>query len=35
MPLVVSVAGAGPRAEIRDKLSALGFEELRDYVCAA
>jgi glycosyltransferase involved in cell wall biosynthesis len=35
MPVVVSVAGAGPRAEIRDKLSALGFEELRDYVCAA
>jgi glycosyltransferase involved in cell wall biosynthesis len=34
-PIVVSVAGAGPRAEIRAELAALGFEELRDFVCAA
>lgn len=34
-PLVVSVAGLGPRSEIRTALSAMGFEELRDYVCAA
>lgn len=34
-PLVVSVAGAGPRSEIRQALSRMGFCELRDYVCAA
>jgi glycosyltransferase involved in cell wall biosynthesis len=34
-PLVVSVAGAGPRLEIREWLAAEGFAELRDYVCAA
>lgn len=34
-PLIVSVAGAGPRGEIRDALGKLGFVELRDYVCAA
>lgn len=34
-PLVVSVAGAGPRSEIRQALSQMGFRELRDYVCAA
>jgi glycosyltransferase involved in cell wall biosynthesis len=34
-PIVVSVARAGPRAEIRAALVRLGFEELRDYVCAA
>jgi glycosyltransferase involved in cell wall biosynthesis len=34
-PLVVSVAGSGPRAEIRRHLATLGFEELDDYVCAA
>jgi glycosyltransferase involved in cell wall biosynthesis len=34
-PLVVSVAGAGPRAEIRTHLTRRGFLEGRDYVCAA
>lgn len=34
-PIVVSVARAGPRAEVRRALAALGFQELRDYVCAA
>jgi glycosyltransferase involved in cell wall biosynthesis len=34
-PLVVSVAGAGPRSEIRQALSQMGFRELSDYVCAA
>lgn len=34
-PIVVSVAGAGPRAEIRARLAELGFAELRDFVCAA
>ncbi len=34
-PIIVSVAGAGPRAEIRQKLTELGFGEGRDYVCAA
>jgi glycosyltransferase involved in cell wall biosynthesis len=34
-PLLVSVAGAGPRSEIRRELSQMGYRELRDYVCAA
>jgi len=34
-PIVVSVAGARPRSEIRAALTAMGFVELRDYVCAA
>jgi hypothetical protein len=34
-PIVVSVARAGPRAEIRGVLSAMGFRERTDYVCAA
>jgi len=34
-PLIVSVAGTGPRSEIRQALTAMGFRELRDYVCAA
>ena len=34
-PLVVSVAGAGPRAEIRAELARLGWRECVDYVCAA
>jgi glycosyltransferase involved in cell wall biosynthesis len=33
--IVVSVARAGPRAEIRNVLAAMGFEEGRDFVCAA
>lgn len=34
-PLVVSVAGLGPRSEIRAALRQMGFAERRDYVCAA
>jgi hypothetical protein len=34
-PLLVSVAGAGPRREIRSYLSSIGFEESADYICAA
>lgn len=34
-PLVVSVAGAGPRAEIRAWLGGNGYCEGRDFVCAA
>ncbi|MCL4818651.1 MAG: glycosyltransferase [Vicinamibacteria bacterium] len=33
--IVVSVARAGPRAEIRGALAALGFVDGRDFVCAA
>jgi glycosyltransferase involved in cell wall biosynthesis len=35
MPLIVSVAGLGPRTEIRAALSQMSFVETRDYVCAA
>ena len=34
-PIVVSVAREGPRREIRAALAAMGFEEGRDFVCAA
>ncbi len=34
-PLVVSVAGAVARAEIRTALAAMGFREPGDFVCAA
>jgi GT2 family glycosyltransferase len=34
-PIIVSVARAGPRAEIRAALNAMGFTEAKDYVCAA
>lgn len=34
-PLIVSVSGAGPRAEIRCKLSELNRVEGRDFICAA
>ena len=34
-PLVAAVAGERPRREIRDALSALGFRETQDFVCAA
>ncbi len=34
-PLLVSVAGLGPRSEIRAALSALRYEETRDYYCVA
>jgi hypothetical protein len=33
--IVVSVAGAGARQEIRERLAAAGFDELREFVCAA
>jgi glycosyltransferase involved in cell wall biosynthesis len=35
LPLVVSVAGAGPRAEIRGVLAGYGYLEGRDFWCAA
>ena len=34
-PIVVSVAGEGPRRKIRHALAAMGFHETRDFVCAA
>ena len=34
-PLIVSVAGQGPRREIRHALAVMGFRETRDYLCAA
>ncbi len=34
-PLLVSVAGAGPRRQIRDALTAMGFRETHDYFCTA
>jgi glycosyltransferase involved in cell wall biosynthesis len=34
-PIIVSVARGGPRAEIRRALAAMGFIEMKDYVCAA
>jgi len=33
--LVASVAGSGPREQIRARLAALGYREGRDFVCAA
>ena len=35
VPIVVSVAGAGPRAEIRSALEKMRYIEGRDFVCAA
>jgi hypothetical protein len=35
VPVVVSVARAGPRAEIREAMRRMRFVEGRDYVCAA
>lgn len=35
LPLVASVAGEKPRREIRAALLEMGFEETRDFVCAA
>ncbi len=35
LPVVVSVAGATPRAQIRAFMAGHGFEEIRDFVCAA
>lgn len=34
-PIVVSVAGAAPRAQIRTALAGMGFRERRDFVVAA
>jgi len=34
-PIVVSVSGAAPRAEIRTALAGMGFRERRDFVVAA
>ena len=34
-PILVSVAGEGPRRQIREWLESEGFVELRDYVCVA
>jgi glycosyltransferase involved in cell wall biosynthesis len=34
-PVVVSVAGEGPRRQIREAMAAMGFRELQDFVCAA
>ncbi len=34
-PLLASVAGEGPRNEIRSALDKMGFDEGRDYICAA
>ena len=33
--IVASVAGEGPRREIREALGAMGFHQTRDFVCAA
>jgi glycosyltransferase involved in cell wall biosynthesis len=35
LPVIVSVAFAGPRQEIREAMTAMGFRERVDYVCAA
>jgi glycosyltransferase involved in cell wall biosynthesis len=35
IPIVASVARAGPRAEVRAMLDGFGYVELQDYVCAA
>ncbi|MAE96579.1 MAG: glycosyl transferase family 2 [Deltaproteobacteria bacterium] len=35
LPLIVSVAGLSARAEIRERLSAMGFREGSDFLCAA
>jgi glycosyltransferase involved in cell wall biosynthesis len=34
-PVVISVAGAGPREQIRAAMRTMGFEESHDFVCAA
>ena len=35
LPLLVSVAGAIPRNQIRTALTTLGFHEIQDYLCTA
>ena len=34
-PVVISVAGVKARGEIRDAMAQMGFQELRDFICAA
>ena len=34
-PLIVSVAGAGPRSEVRARLASMGLSDPEDFVCAA
>ncbi|SRR6266404_3650735 len=34
-PIIVSVAGAAARAEVRAAMAALGLRELREFICAA
>ena len=34
-PIVVAVAGPGPRAIIRNQLARIGYQELEDFVCTA
>jgi glycosyltransferase involved in cell wall biosynthesis len=34
-PILVSVAGAGPRSVVRRALTAMGFVETQDFICAA
>ena len=34
-PVIISVAGQRPRDEIRAEMKRMGFEECRDFVCAA
>ena len=35
LPIIASVAGSAPRAQIRAELERMRFEETRDFVCAA
>ena len=35
VPILVSVAGSGPRGEIRRALASMGYREGRDFICAA
>ena len=35
LPIIVSVAHAGPRQQVRQALAALKLQELVDFVCAA
>ncbi|MBW2270689.1 MAG: glycosyltransferase [Deltaproteobacteria bacterium] len=35
LPLVVSVAGAGPRQQIRNALASMGYRETHDFIAAA
>jgi hypothetical protein len=34
-PVIISVAGERGRSNIRAAMQTMGFEELRDFVCAA